>query len=447
MKVAAVGSQSSGKSSTLEAYTGHPLFPRGDDIVTRCPIILQTEYDASADQETAFFNGEPTTLESLAAKIQRVTDSIPHGTVDETPITIRIVSKYLVTTSLVDLPGLTKVHCDGQDPSIVEKIRTMAKHYIADDDCIILAVTPATSDVANSDALALAKEVDPDKKRTLGVLTKVDAMEPGKNAASVLCGARYPLDLGWVGIVNRSQSDADDGMTILESQKKEEEFFASQECYNVLNGKWGSKYLAKRIQEIHENSIRVCMPEIKLRIENLLDKAENDLKRFDAFDDRDTTEMKLGAITKGLIAFEKNFQVYIRGDWRFEGSDTCRMVRIKESILRKELVASIASIDIDENLDLLKIQRVMLKHDPVPYTLNLTNGTRSQVAQQAEGLDVNLYAPNKAFHNLVSVWVLSCVLPGRSPSGITIAKLQPSMRMVDADAIALAAAADRARGA
>ena len=192
----------------------------------------------------------------------------------------------------------------------------------------------------------------------MGVLTKIDVMESGKNAAAVLCGTKYPLELGWVGVVNRSQIDIDEGMTITESQKKEDDFFASQECYSILKGKWGSKYLAKRIQEIHENSIRVCLPAIKLRIENLLDKAEIELKRFDGFDNCDTTEMKLAAITTALIAFNNNFQVYVRGDRRFEGSETCRMVQIK-AILRKGLASWIESIDIDEHLDLLHIQRVL----------------------------------------------------------------------------------------
>lgn len=45
--------------------------------------------------------------------------------------------------------------------------------------CIILAVTPGNGDVANSDAIKLAQQADPDGIRTLGVLTKVDIMDAG----------------------------------------------------------------------------------------------------------------------------------------------------------------------------------------------------------------------------------------------------------------------------
>ncbi|KAL6985832.1 Phragmoplastin drp1e, partial [Sarracenia purpurea var. burkii] len=52
-------------------------------------------------------------------------------------------------------------------------------------NCIILAITPANQDVATSDAIKLAREVDPAGERTFGVLTKVDLMDRGTNALDV----------------------------------------------------------------------------------------------------------------------------------------------------------------------------------------------------------------------------------------------------------------------
>lgn len=40
-QIAVVGSQSSGKSSVLEALVGRDFLPRGSNIVTRRPLILQ----------------------------------------------------------------------------------------------------------------------------------------------------------------------------------------------------------------------------------------------------------------------------------------------------------------------------------------------------------------------------------------------------------------------
>ena len=63
--------------------------------------------------------------------------------------------------TLIDLPGLTKVPIGDQSVDIEEQIRKMILTYISKSNCLILAVTSANIDLANSDALKLAKEVDP----------------------------------------------------------------------------------------------------------------------------------------------------------------------------------------------------------------------------------------------------------------------------------------------
>jgi len=51
---------------------------------------------------------------------------------------------------------------------------------------IIMAVSPANQDLANSDALKLARRVDPYGERTIGVLTKIDLMDDGTNALEII---------------------------------------------------------------------------------------------------------------------------------------------------------------------------------------------------------------------------------------------------------------------
>ena len=53
----------------------------------------------------------------------------------------------------------------------------MINEFIKPENTIILAVTPANQDLANSDALKLARKVDPDGLRTIGVITKLDLMD------------------------------------------------------------------------------------------------------------------------------------------------------------------------------------------------------------------------------------------------------------------------------
>jgi len=67
----------------------------------------------------------------------------------------------VLNLTLIDLPGMTKVPVGDQPPDIEIQIRSMLLEFISKDNCLILAITPANSDLANSDALKIAKEVDP----------------------------------------------------------------------------------------------------------------------------------------------------------------------------------------------------------------------------------------------------------------------------------------------
>ena len=72
----------------------------------------------------------------------------------------------------------------------------MIMHYIEKPNTLILAVTPANTDFATSDAINLARTVDPDGQRTLAVITKLDIMDGGTDAMDVLCGRVVNLQLG-----------------------------------------------------------------------------------------------------------------------------------------------------------------------------------------------------------------------------------------------------------
>ena len=72
----------------------------------------------------------------------------------------------VLNLTLVDLPGMTKVPVGDQPPDIEIMIRSMLLQFITKPNCLVLAVSPANSDLANSDALKIAKEVDPEGKST-----------------------------------------------------------------------------------------------------------------------------------------------------------------------------------------------------------------------------------------------------------------------------------------
>lgn len=86
-------------------------------------------------------------------------------------------SPNVLDLTLIDLPGMTKVPIGDQPPDIEFQIKDMLLDYIENSNTIILAISSANSDIANSDALKLAREVDPTGERTLGVITKIDLMD------------------------------------------------------------------------------------------------------------------------------------------------------------------------------------------------------------------------------------------------------------------------------
>lgn len=89
--------------------------------------------------------------------------------ISDVPIKVSINSHNVPTLSLVDLPGLIRNKLASQKAGIVEKIENLIYTYIANPKTVILAISPANNDIANSIALEKAREVDPKGVRTLGV--------------------------------------------------------------------------------------------------------------------------------------------------------------------------------------------------------------------------------------------------------------------------------------
>lgn len=126
----------------------------------------------------------------------------------------------------------------------------MITEYIAKPNSIVLAVSPANVDIVNSEALKLARHVDPQGKRTIGVLTKLDLMDHGTNALEILSGRVYPLKLGFIGVVNRSQQDIQNNKSLQEALQAESEFFRYHPAYRNMAHRCGTQFLAKSLNSV-----------------------------------------------------------------------------------------------------------------------------------------------------------------------------------------------------
>lgn len=154
---------------------------------------------------------------------------------------------------------------DGQPDDIVEQVHDLIMQYIENPSAIILAVSAANADIATSESIKLAKEVDPDGIRTISVLTKLDLMDEGTDARAVLMGEVLKVKLGIVGVVNRSQRDINDNLSLAEMREKEERFL--KKVYPQIQG-MGSVYLAQRLNELLKEHIARNMPDLVVSFED-----------------------------------------------------------------------------------------------------------------------------------------------------------------------------------
>ncbi|KAH8883978.1 hypothetical protein GQ53DRAFT_771273 [Thozetella sp. PMI_491] len=302
-QIVVVGSQSAGKSSVLENIVGRDFLPRGSGIVTRRPLILQlinvpddgpeepvhvgykNPNDAGRN-EWAEFHHIPshrfTNFDEIKREIENETSRVAGNNkgITRQPINLKIFSPRVLNLTLVDLPGLTKVPIGDQPTDIEKQTRNLISEYIAKPNSIILAVSPANVDIVNSEALKLARYVDPHGQRTIGVLTKVDLMDHGTNALDILSGRVYPLKLGWIGVVNRSQQDIQGNKPMAEALQAEEEFFRQHSAYRNVANRCGTQYLAKTLNVTLMTHIRHRLPDIKARLNTLMGQTQQELASY-----------------------------------------------------------------------------------------------------------------------------------------------------------------------
>ncbi|XP_072567921.1 dynamin-1-like protein isoform X4 [Paramormyrops kingsleyae] len=342
---------SSGKSSVLESLVGRDLLPRGTGIVTRRPLILQLvhvdpedrrktdENDASSGKNGRLYRGTEveewgkflhtknrifTDFDEIRQEIEGETDRVSgvnKGISDE-PIHLKIFSPHVVNLTLVDLPGITKVPVGDQPKDIEVQIRDLILKHISNPNCIILAVTAANTDMATSEALKLAREVDPDGRRTLAVVTKLDLMDAGTDAMDVLMGRVIPVKLGLIGVVNRSQLDINTKKTVADAIRDEYAFL--QKKYPSLASRNGTKYLARTLNRLLMHHIRDCLPELKTRINVLAAQYQSLLSSYgEPVEDRSATLLQL--ITK----FASEYCNTIEGTAKYiETAELCGGARI-----------------------------------------------------------------------------------------------------------------------
>nr|XP_033816906.1 dynamin-3 isoform X3 [Geotrypetes seraphini] len=337
-QIAVVGGQSAGKSSVLENFVGRDFLPRGSGIVTRRPLVLQlitskTEYAEFLHCKGKKFTDFDEVRQEIEAETERVTGA--NKGISPIPINLRVYSPNVLNLTLIDLPGITKVPVGDQPVDIECQIRDMILQFICHDNCLILAVTPANTDLANSDALKLAKEVDPQGIRTIGMITKLDLMDDGTDAREILENKLLPLRRGYIGVVNRSQKDIDGKKDVKAAMLAERKFFLSHPAYRHLADCMGTSHLQKILNQgfLSErrreggkrfsscyfqfwfkqltNHIRDTLPNFRSKLQAQLLSIEHEVEEYKNFKPEDlsrTTKVLLQMIQQFSVDFEKRIE-------------------------------------------------------------------------------------------------------------------------------------------
>uniref|UniRef100_A0A673NG72 Dynamin-2 n=1 Tax=Sinocyclocheilus rhinocerous TaxID=307959 RepID=A0A673NG72_9TELE len=314
-QIAVVGGQSAGKSSVLENFVGRDFLPRGSGIVTRRPLILQLVNNKAEYAEFLHCKGRKfVDFDEVRQEIEAETDRITGSNkgISPIPINLRVYSPHVLNLTLIDLPGMTKVAVGDQPPDIEHQIRDMIMQFISRESCLILAVTPANTDLANSDALKVAKEVDPQGLRTIGVITKLDLMDEGTDARDILENKLLPLRRGYIGVVNRSQKDIDGRKDIRAALAAERKFFLSHPSYRHMAERMGTPHLQKALNQQLTNHIRDTLPGLRSKLQSQLLSLEKEVEEYKNFRPDDPTR-KTKALLQMVQQFGVDFEKCIEG--------------------------------------------------------------------------------------------------------------------------------------
>jgi hypothetical protein len=337
------GDQSSGKSSVLETISGVP-FPSKSNLCTRFPtelilrkhdvenidvsIVAHPDSKAHDKARLAGFAATLKDVNQLPALIERAktTMGLDENSSAFSKHTLRVETSgpTLPHLTIVDLPGLIHSANKRQTGSDVAVIKSVVERYMLEPRSIILAVISAKNDYANQIVLNMAREVDKDGTRTLGVITKPDTLHPKSESErtyiNLARNKKVQFCHGWHVVKNL---DSDKGVaTRAERDAKEKEFFATGSWASLHSSIKGIETLRKRLSSVLYHQVSAELPKLLEEISN--NKKTNEKKLAKLGEPRDTESKQRRYLTQCAAEFQSLITAALNGNYHdpfFEDRD------------------------------------------------------------------------------------------------------------------------------
>lgn len=338
--IAVIGDQSSGKSSVLEALSGVAL-PRGSGIVTRCPLVLKLKKLNQGEEWKGKVNyddievelSDPSEVEEAINTAQNFIAGVGLGISDKL-ISLDVSSPHVPDLTLIDLPGITRVAVGNQPADIGRQIKRLITKYIQKQETINLVVVPSNVDIATTEALSMAQEVDPEGDRTIGILTKPDLVDKGTEdkVVDVVRNLVCHLKKGYMIVKCRGQQDIQEQLSLAEALQKEQIFFSDHPHFRALleDGKATVPCLAERLTMELISHICKSLPLLENQIKETHQSTSEELQKYGADIPEDENEKTFFLIEK-INAFNQDITAIVQGEENVREKE-CRLF----NKLRKE---------------------------------------------------------------------------------------------------------------
>uniref|UniRef100_A0A3B3D5Y9 Interferon-induced GTP-binding protein Mx n=1 Tax=Oryzias melastigma TaxID=30732 RepID=A0A3B3D5Y9_ORYME len=438
--IAVIGDQSSGKSSVLEALSGVAL-PRGSGIVTRCPLELKMKrkkegedwYGKISYQDREEELDDPTTVEKKIREAQDDMAGVGLGISDEL-ISLEIASPDVPDLTLIDLPGIARVAVKGQPENIGDQIKRLIQKFITKQETISLVVVPCNVDIATTEALKMAQQVDPEGERTLGILTKPDLVDKGteENVVEIVHNEVIQLKKGYMIVKCRGQKEITEKVSLTEAIEREKAFFQDHAYFHTLYSdghatvpKLAEKLTLELVHHIEVNFRFLTPPFNNLYIPLLIVTKGEELKCGEKLNVFSSLRKEFGKWKTLLENSGENFNRKIErevGDYedRYRGRELPGFINyktfevmVKEQVKQLEEPAIRKLKDIGDAVKKVFVQLAQASFSGFPNLLKTTKAKIEAIKQEKESIaetmlrtqfnmELLVYSQDKTYSNSLS---------------------------------------------